>query len=353
MTQLRAVIIGAGVSGLTTAVELQKHDPGLEITVVAKHLPGDWDPQYTSPYAGANWHPFPDSSKEVQEFEKVTYHKMMELATNDPSAGIVASKCFDYSLSESQPVPWYSSFTNLQPLPSDQMIREASSGQVFDGLVISVPIYLNYLYIKAISLGATIRRVRELKTVQQALDMHASGEMPDVVINCSGLLGQKLGGFKDSSRQYGILGQVLHVRNNSPIQTVVEIDDGTDEHLYIFPRGEGGCIIGGCFREKYDNTDVDKQLTQRIIQRAIKAVPSLVDHHYKNNSLEMDIVSVNVGQRPYRDGGPRVEKDQEHEWLIHNYGAGGGGYQASYGIAAKVKELVQERLRMVIREHEV
>ena len=42
----------AGVSGLTCALLLAKK--GNEVTVVAKHMPGDYDAEYTSPWAGAN-----------------------------------------------------------------------------------------------------------------------------------------------------------------------------------------------------------------------------------------------------------------------------------------------------------
>jgi glycine/D-amino acid oxidase-like deaminating enzyme len=47
----------AGVSGLTTAYLLSK-DPSNCITVVAKHMPGDYDIEYCSPWAGANYCPY-------------------------------------------------------------------------------------------------------------------------------------------------------------------------------------------------------------------------------------------------------------------------------------------------------
>lgn len=43
----------AGVSGLTCALLLAKQK-GNAVTVVAKHMPGDYDIEYTSPWAGAN-----------------------------------------------------------------------------------------------------------------------------------------------------------------------------------------------------------------------------------------------------------------------------------------------------------
>lgn len=42
-----------GVSGLTTALVLSRIE-GNDVTVVAKHMPGDYDVEYASPWAGAN-----------------------------------------------------------------------------------------------------------------------------------------------------------------------------------------------------------------------------------------------------------------------------------------------------------
>ena len=46
----------AGVSGLTTALLLSKK--GHSVTIVAKHSPGDYDIEYTSPWAGADYMPY-------------------------------------------------------------------------------------------------------------------------------------------------------------------------------------------------------------------------------------------------------------------------------------------------------
>lgn len=46
----------AGVSGLTTALLLSRN-PSYQVTVAAKHMPGDFDIEYASPWAGANYLP--------------------------------------------------------------------------------------------------------------------------------------------------------------------------------------------------------------------------------------------------------------------------------------------------------
>ena len=45
------------MSGLTTAYLLSQ-DPSNSVTVVAKHMPGDYDIEYCSPWAGANYLPY-------------------------------------------------------------------------------------------------------------------------------------------------------------------------------------------------------------------------------------------------------------------------------------------------------
>jgi D-amino-acid oxidase len=45
----------AGVIGLTSALQLARR--GHAVTVAAKHMPGDYDIEYASPWAGANYAP--------------------------------------------------------------------------------------------------------------------------------------------------------------------------------------------------------------------------------------------------------------------------------------------------------
>lgn len=43
------IVIGAGVVGLTTALELKTRIPSAKIVIIAKHIPGDQSIEYTSP----------------------------------------------------------------------------------------------------------------------------------------------------------------------------------------------------------------------------------------------------------------------------------------------------------------
>jgi glycine/D-amino acid oxidase-like deaminating enzyme len=56
-SQPQIVVLGAGVLGLTTALNLALEGNRF-VTVVAKHMPGDHHPEYTSLWAGVNWVPY-------------------------------------------------------------------------------------------------------------------------------------------------------------------------------------------------------------------------------------------------------------------------------------------------------
>jgi D-amino-acid oxidase len=77
----------AGVSGLTTALLLSKAG-NYDITVAAKHMPGDYDIEYASPWAGANVMPMSLKGSEASEYEKRSWVHLERLCRELPEAGI-------------------------------------------------------------------------------------------------------------------------------------------------------------------------------------------------------------------------------------------------------------------------
>lgn len=343
------VIIGAGVVGLTTALELKRSHPEYNITVIANYLPGDINPEYTSPYAGANWHSFAENNDyRLQQFDLISYKRLLELARTEASCGIRISESNQFHNVKdihSIPLPWYHDQVENYHRSTENLPPGMTLVEKFTGIIITVPIYLNYLLLNALALGVEVKRVSKITHIHQVLMLHNSGNPADVVMNCTGLMANQIQGYSDEKTNYPVTGQVIHVRNNSPIQASFPVSEQfNDEMVYVFPRKEGGCIIGGCFRPKLSNFTMvgeDKQLTQRILARAKEYIPEMVNPQYRNNWGEFDIISVNVGHRPFRDSGIRIEIDAKVPWLVHNYGAGGGGYQGSYGFSEKAIELVE------------
>lgn len=80
------------------------------------------------------------------------------------------------------------------------------------------------------------------------------------------------------------------------------------------------------------------------MKRAIALTPSLVK---PGQGIEgLDIIRHGVGLRPLREGGTRIEKDEVNGVkVVHNYGHGGFGYQASFGCSVETVALVREALR--------
>jgi hypothetical protein len=65
--------------------------------------------------------------------------------------------------------------------------------------------------------------------------------------------------------------------------------------------------------------------------------------------VEPEILNVAVGLRPSREGGARVERENvsvagKGRTLVHNYGAGGTGFQAGYGMATDAVDCIEDIL---------
>lgn len=209
--------------------------------------------------------------------------------------------------------------------------------------------------------GAVFKRA-VIKHIADAAKAHHSGQMADVIVNCTGLSSKSLGGVLDN-KLYPARGQVVVVRNDpGPMVGMSGTDDGEDEALYIMTRAAGktrdyaytwwikakfaggGTILGGSYQKHNWDPLPDPNLANRIMRRAIEISPQLVG---KGQGIDgLDIVRHGVGLRPLREGGPRIEKDQvDGVKIVHNYGHGGFGYQASYGCAMAAISLIKETLQ--------
>lgn len=68
------------------------------------------------------------------------------------------------------------------------------------------------------------------------------------------------------------------------------------------------------------------------MKRAIELCPALTNN--QKGIEHLSVIRHNVGLRPVREGGVRIEREMVGGvWVVHNYGHGGFGYQSSYGCA--------------------
>jgi D-amino-acid oxidase len=120
-------------------------------------------------------------------------------------------------------------------------------------------------------------------------------------------------------------------------------EDGT--FIYAIPRPDGNCILGGTMDVGSWDTSIHPETTKRILTCAYDAMPELS----KGKGWEaIEVVSCNVGLRPARRGGARMELEVVERkkggkggefGVVHAYGIGPAGYQSSWGMAENVGDL--------------
>jgi len=110
------------------------------------------------------------------------------------------------------------------------------------------------------------------------------------------------------------------------------------------PSPEGQVLLGGTFQPNNWDVSLDMPTARGILERCTALAPELAND-------ETRVLAHNVGLRPARKGGPRVET----EWVdasskgktlvVHAYGFGPAGYQNSWGAAEEVVELIESNTK--------
>jgi len=117
---------------------------------------------------------------------------------------------------------------------------------------------------------------------------------------------------------------------------------GVDYETYIIPRpySNGNVVLGGFMQKDNDTGDTFAYETESIWDRTSDLQPLL-----KNDQTE--ILAAFAGLRPSRQDGARIESELRGggRLLVHNYGAGGTGYQAGMGVAAHAVGLAVNALQ--------
>ncbi|KAK3069977.1 D-amino acid oxidase [Teratosphaeriaceae sp. CCFEE 6253] len=353
----------AGVAGLTTALLLARRGEH-NITIIAKHMPGDYDIEYASPWAGANYLPIAPPSPALMEkpsvatlgtpseiYERTTWPELARLAESLPEAGVHFQDTVIYRRTKDVGTAtgdWFAELIKddawFRILPKSELPDGINGGTAFTSVCFNTALYLPWLASQCLKHGVIIRR-GIVSHIADAAALHHSGKRADLVVNCTGLASLRLRGVEDSA-VYPARGQIVLVRNDPEVMASVSgTDDGSDEATYIMHRAAGGgCILGGCLQKDNWESQPDPNLAIRIMKRCIELCPKLVP---EGKGIEaLSIIRHGVGLRPMRKGGPVVERDVvDGVAVVHNYGHGGYGYQTSYGAANAALKLVDETLK--------
>lgn len=125
----------------------------------------------------------------------------------------------------------------------------------------------------------------------------------------------------------------------------MHIKDSLPEPAYIIPRPgpQGHVVLGGTYIPQNYSTLPDLKTAVRILQDCYNLLPELAGPN-GNSWRDIEVVGHNVGLRPAREGGARIElekkvlkgaalnpgkRDDEREGrdvaVVHAYGFGGAG----------------------------
>lgn len=311
------LILGAGVSGLTCAIELLTR--GYQVTIWAKDLP----PNTTSNKAAAVWYPYLCYPREKAiPWARTTYEHLATHQVGKPGTGCIFRTVTEI-FGETQSEPWWKAAYPgiVERPPASELPTGYEDAYRLKSIVIDTSVYMEYLLTTAHKLGAEIVR----KVVN---DVHECFTDFDTVINCTGLGSKEL--FHDD-KLFPVRGQMMRIKANGYEKVVVD-DEGPNSLAVAIPRLDD-IMLGGTAQKNNWNTQIDPADSKEILRKVAIIAPDL-----KN----IEILGESVGLRPARDAVRLEVEYYGNKAVVHNYGHGGAGFTLSWGCAQDVVALIQQ-----------
>ncbi|CAG8040219.1 unnamed protein product [Penicillium salamii] len=341
------VIVGGGIIGLNVALVLAKKGHGRHTTIIAEHLPGDTSINYTSPWAGANFSAISASDENALRWDKLGYAHLLDLAAKDgQNAFVKETPSVEYwddmpSAAKIDSMAGY--LKDFKKIPTQELPTGVAFGINFTTVTITAPLHIQYLLKKLTEEYG----VRVIRGKVPAISSAFLGPDTKVVFNCTGNAAKHLEGVKDS-KCFPTRGQILlshapHVQQNT-------MRHGKDYETYVIPRpySNGKVILGGFMQKGVSTADTFREETESILNRTKEMLPTL-------DSPNTEILTAFSGLRPSREGGARVSREEislkgtgRQGTIVHNYGAGGTGFQAGYGMAVEAVNTVTQELQGLV-----
>ncbi|KAK9743500.1 FAD dependent oxidoreductase [Popillia japonica] len=331
MSDLKIAILGAGVIGLTTGLELQKEIKNANISIIADKFFKDT----TSYVAAGVFRPGTSFCGPTDDITKKwitdSYYYWDDLRLTAHAANAGVTQVSGYIFSSTSPsitrnhyieklVPIYRAATEeeLQLCPGDWKY-----GSFYTTVLTECGLYLPWAMMQFTKSGG--------KLIDYKLESFGdlSSEY-DLIINCTGLGAKYL---CNDHKVAPIRGQVFKVK--APwVKTFFYADYDT----YIIP-GFSSVTLGGCRQYDSYNLNIDKYDSLSIKERCEAFLPSLKG---------AEVVAERVGLRPHRDP-VRIEKEivnvnGKRLKIVHNYGHGGYGVTVAPGTSIYAVKLAKELL---------
>jgi D-amino-acid oxidase len=319
MTAVDAVVVGAGVIGLTTAVSLA--EAGLTTRVITAEPPT----ATTSAAAGAIWGPVRCGPPDRCHAWARTGLGVLSALAGEPAAGVHQLTGREVCTEFTEPPAWTGLLPDVRVLGAGDLPQGFVSGWQYTAPAVNMPVYLEYLLRRYEGLGGSV----SAGTVTSLASVAAP-----VVVNCTGVGARAL---VPDPAVMPVRGQVVVAEN--PGITEFYLDHGSHgdsgdrgaNYLYLFPHGDV-VVLGGTAHEGASDWAPRPEVAERILRDCVAVFPSLRGAR---------VVAERVGLRPVR---PAVRLEPEElpggRALWHNYGHGGAGVTLSWGCAAELTAAV-------------
>lgn len=301
------IVIGCGISGLATALELVARN--FDVVIYADRLP----PHTTSDRAAAFWSPYYAGGHRVVQWAQVSYRHYERLAA-DPRCGVRMTRLRRFGKNDSRACPdWAAALPEgrAKSLPASALPPGYDEGYELLVPIIETHIFLPHLMNRFTAAGGRI--VRRRVSGLNALEAEA-----DLLVNCTGLGALAL---TADDQMIPVKGQVVQLDLRPDVPILLDEQQPT----YLVPRSDG-LIVGGTREEGVFDEHTDEQTLTDILRRAERFLPQVATARRLGQW---------AGLRPYRST-VRVERCGR---IIHNYGHGGSGFTLAWGCARDVAGL--------------
>jgi D-amino-acid oxidase len=317
MTAVDALVAGAGVVGLTTAISLA--EAGLATCVVAAESPR----RTTSAAAGAIWGLTLCSPRDrCRSWAAAGLSVLTELAAT-PATGVRLVSGREVSQQPASWPYWADLVPDLRMCTAGELGDGFATGWFYTAPVITMPVYLDYLFARYEAAGGKLLAgtVASLPALLSLLDA-------PVVVNCTGVGARDL---VPDPLVVPVRGQVVVVRNPGIEEFYIDRTMHGTDYVYLFPHPDV-VVLGGTAEEGSWDLPARSDVAMRIVRDCTARFPRL---------RGAEIVDHRVGLRPYRPAVRLEARDLDGGRVLwHNYGHGGAGVSLYWGCAREITEAV-------------
>lgn len=375
MDSKNIIIIGGGVSGVTTALSLQLLGYETEIYTdkrVEDITDKNAHPEFASLFPSASVIPHSVYSNQLEELFHSSQSFFYELRKRS-FPGLTLHKhfeVFEFEKEHPEYCNWMMNFNSLEEFHPHKVPRRSLSqdlhGWAFDCIFADWPLYFSAL--------TSLYKETGGKIIQRKLHTQDIMTLPvDIIVNCSGTGSPNL--FDDPVEKQLILkGHLLHkpeallITNTSeeiisynytPKASTYSDSSGNACDVYCYPRKDGWILGGsrepGFLDNSESKTEDPPQNTQTYQIDGLDIPSAVIDLNLEilnttfSQSLEQsDELSALMGYRYIRtkENGLRLDHETINGKIVyHNYGHGGAGVTLSWGCAMYLANKIASQKR--------